>query len=109
MNWTIFEKVQCFLSNTTLLKSFWLEATPIVAYLIKKSLPIAIEKKTPQEIWSSSLANYYFLKVLGCLTYVCVNNGKFEPRLVKYIFLRFKPRVNGYKLYHPKNQKSYLQ
>ena len=70
----------------------------IACYLINFSLSVAIEKKTPQEVWPGSPATYSDLKIFGCPTYAHVNNGKLEPRSMKCIFLGYKSGVKGYKL-----------
>ncbi|KAG8477716.1 hypothetical protein CXB51_027660 [Gossypium anomalum] len=50
MNRTIMEKVRYMLSNANLPKSFWAEAASTACFLINRSLSVAIEKKTPQEV-----------------------------------------------------------
>ncbi|KAG8491252.1 hypothetical protein CXB51_014428 [Gossypium anomalum] len=65
MNRTIVEKVRCMLSNANLPKSFWTEAASTVCFLINRSPSVAIEKKTPQEVWSGNPANYSDLKIFG--------------------------------------------
>ena len=80
INRTLMEKVRYMLSNAQLPKSFWAEASSTACYLINRSPSIAIEKKTPQEVWSGSLATYSDLKFFGCPTYAHVDNGKLEPR-----------------------------
>ena len=87
MNKTLMKKVRCMLSNAQLLKSFWAEATSIACYLINCSPSIAIETKTPQEVWSGSPATYSDLKIFGCLAYAQVDNGKLEPRSMSVYFL----------------------
>ncbi|KAG8472156.1 hypothetical protein CXB51_036420 [Gossypium anomalum] len=82
MNRTIMEKVRCMLSNANLPKSFWAEAASTACFLINRSPSVAIEKKTPQEVWSGNPANYSDLKILGVL-----------------------PGVKGYKLWCPENRK----
>ena len=47
-------------------------------YLINRSPSVAIEKKTPQEVWSSSPATYSDLKIFRCPAYAYVDNGKLE-------------------------------
>ena len=69
--------------------------------LINRSPSTSIKKKNPHEVWSGKPANYSELKVSGCLAYAYVNNGKLEPRSLKCIFLSFKARVKGYKLWCP--------
>ncbi|KAG8477517.1 hypothetical protein CXB51_031022 [Gossypium anomalum] len=105
MNRTIIEKVRCMLSNANLSKSFWAEATSTACFFINRSLSIAIEKKTPQEVWSSNPANYSDLKIFGCPAYAHVDNGKLEPRSIKCVFLGYKAGVKGYKLWCPENRK----
>ncbi|KAG8481491.1 hypothetical protein CXB51_026341 [Gossypium anomalum] len=92
MNRTIMEKVRCMLSNANLPKSFWAEAASTACFLINRSPSVAIEKKTPQEIFR-------------CPAYAHVNNGKLEPRSIKCVFLGYKAGVKGYKLWCPENRK----
>ena len=58
MNRNLLENVRCMLSNAYLLKSFWAEAASTACCLINRSPSIAIEKKTPQEIWLGSSTTY---------------------------------------------------
>ncbi|KAG8496686.1 hypothetical protein CXB51_007936 [Gossypium anomalum] len=74
-------------------------------FLINRSPSVAIEKKTPQEVWSGNPANYSDLKIFGCPAYAHVNNGKLEPRSIKCVFLGYKAGVKGYKLWCPENRK----
>ncbi|KAG8495946.1 hypothetical protein CXB51_009450 [Gossypium anomalum] len=105
MNRTIMEKVRCMLSNANLPKSFWAEATSTACFLINRSPSVAIEKKTPQEVWSGNPANYSDLKSFGCPAYAHIDNGKLEPRSIKFVFLGYKAGVKGYKLWCPENRK----
>ncbi|CAI9766360.1 unnamed protein product [Fraxinus pennsylvanica] len=41
---------------------------------------IAIDKKTPEEVWSYKTFCYSDLKIFGCPAYAHVDNGKLEPR-----------------------------
>ncbi|KAG8500695.1 hypothetical protein CXB51_002843 [Gossypium anomalum] len=99
------EKVRCMLSNANLPKSFWVEAASTACFLINRSPSVAIEKKTPQEVWSGNPANYSDLKIFGCPAYAHVDNGKLEPRSIKCVFLGYKAGVKGYKLWCPENRK----
>ncbi|KAG8496506.1 hypothetical protein CXB51_009106 [Gossypium anomalum] len=105
MNRMIMEKVRCMLSNANLPKSFWAEAAFTACFLINRSPSVAIEKKTPQEVWSGNPANYSDLKIFGCPAYAHVKNGKLEPRSIKCVFLGYKAGVKGYKLWCPENRK----
>jgi hypothetical protein len=93
------------LSNSGLNRRFWAEAAFTACYLFNRSPSIAIDKKTPIEVWSGSLADYLQLRVFGCTAYAHVDNGKLEPRAVKCIFLGCQSGVKGYKLWNPQTQK----
>ncbi|KAG8482489.1 hypothetical protein CXB51_024203 [Gossypium anomalum] len=93
------------LSNANLPKLFWAEAASTACFLINRSLSVAIEKKTPQEVWSGNPANYSDLKIFGCPAYAHVDNGKLELRSIKCVFLGYKASVKGYKLWCPENKK----
>ncbi|KAG8481120.1 hypothetical protein CXB51_025896 [Gossypium anomalum] len=105
INRTIMEKVRCMLSNANLPKSFWAEEASTAYFLINRSPSVAIEKKTPQEVWSGIPANYSDSKIFGCPAYAHIDNGKLEPRSIKYVFLGYKAGVKGYKLWCPENRK----
>ncbi|KAG8498730.1 hypothetical protein CXB51_005092 [Gossypium anomalum] len=99
------EKVRCMLSNANLPKLFWAEAASTACFLINRSPSVAIEKKTPQEVWFGNPANYSDLKIFGCPAYTHVDNEKLEPKSIKYVFLGYKAGVKGYKLWCPENRK----
>ena len=102
---TLMEKVRCMLSHAQFPKSFWAEVASIACYLINRSPSVAIEKKTPQEVWFGNPPTYSDLKIFGCLAYAHVDSGKLEPRSMKFIFLGYKSSVKGYKLWCPKTKK----
>ena len=106
MNRTIMEKVRCMLSNSKLSKSFWAEAAATSCFLINRSPSTAIDKKTPEELWSGTPADYSVLRIFGCPAYAHVDNGKLEPRSVKCVFLGYKPGVKGYRLWCPEARKT---
>ncbi|KAG8472527.1 hypothetical protein CXB51_034427 [Gossypium anomalum] len=70
------------------------EATSSACFLINRSPSVAIEKKTPQEVWSGNTANYSNLKIFGCPAYAHVDNGKLEPRCIKCVFLESTPQAS---------------
>jgi transposase InsO family protein len=67
MNRTIISKARCI---------FWVEAASTACYLINRSPSIAIDKKTPIEVWSGSRADYSQLRIFGCTAYAHIDNGK---------------------------------
>ena len=93
------------LSNAGLHRRFWAETASTGCYLINRSPSIALNKKTPIEVWSGSPADYSQLRVFGCTAYAHVDNGKLEQWVVKFIFLGYKSGVKGFKLWNPETQK----
>ncbi|KAG8496281.1 hypothetical protein CXB51_009219 [Gossypium anomalum] len=81
------------LSNANLPKSFWAEAASTAYFLINQSPSVAIEKKTPQEVWPGNPADFSDLKIFGCPVYAHVDNEKLEPRSIKCVFLGYKAGV----------------
>ncbi|KAG8478903.1 hypothetical protein CXB51_028748 [Gossypium anomalum] len=51
----------------------WAEAASTACFLINRSPSVAIEKKTPQEVWSGNPANYSDLKIFGCPAKVVIS------------------------------------
>ena len=99
MNWTLQERTCCMLFNASLLKDFWADAIAIAYYLVNCSLSSSIECKTMEEVWSNHSVDYSNLKIFGCSAYVCVDDGKLEPRSKKYIFVGYALGVKGYRLW----------
>ncbi|KAK3031482.1 hypothetical protein RJ639_035517 [Escallonia herrerae] len=74
--------------------------------LSNKVSSTAIDCKTPEEVWSSKHANNKNLRIFDCPAYAHVNDGKFEPRAKKCIFLGFASGVKGYRLWCPDSKSS---
>ena len=62
---------------------------------------MVIDKKTLEEVWSSTPPNYSDLRIFGCPTYAHVDNGKLDPKSKKCVFLGYMSGVKGYKLWCP--------
>jgi transposase InsO family protein len=108
MNRTIISKARCMLSNANTGRQFWADAANTACYLVKRSPFIAIEKKTPMEVWSGTPSDYSQLKVFGCTAYAHVDNGKLESRAAKCVFVGYGSGVKGFKLWNPVTKKSLL-
>ena len=67
MNMTLLERARCMLSNVGLSKCFWAEAVNTACYLVNRSPSTAIDFKTPEEVWSSTPANYSHYEYLVAL------------------------------------------
>eukprot|EP00253_Pinus_taeda_P003426 PITA_03426 len=64
------------LSGARLGQEFWAKAVEIACYLVNRSPSLALEDKTPQEVWTSKKPSLPHLRVLGCDAYVHVPNEK---------------------------------
>jgi len=58
-NCTLLEKIQCFLSNSGLNKTFWADIMTYDSHLINRLLSSAIGGKILMEIWSGKTASDY--------------------------------------------------
>nr|GEY94908.1 retrovirus-related Pol polyprotein from transposon TNT 1-94 [Tanacetum cinerariifolium] len=65
------------------------KATATTTHLINRSPSTTLEKKTPMDLWSEHSTNYKMLRILGCIAYSHVNQGKLKHRAIKYIFLGY--------------------
>ena len=100
MNQTLLEKVRCMLSNAGLGKQFWVEAVMYASHLINRLPSIALNGKTPLEVWSGKLANDYdTLRVFGSTAYYHVKESKLDPRAKKALFMGVTLGVKGYRLW----------
>ena len=70
MKRTITESVRSMLSNTKLLKSYWVEAMMIVVYLINRSPLVPLDGDVPQRVWIGRYVSYKNLIVFVCLGYM---------------------------------------
>lgn len=98
-NRTILERVRCMLANSELPKFFWGEAVNTTAYLINWSPSLAVNLKTPQEIWTGKPPSLKHLRVFRCAAYAPIKQDKLDARSQKCIFLGYQKRVKGYKLW----------
>ena len=61
------------------------------------------------DIWSGGAAqNYDLLRVFESLSYFSTKDGKINPRVKKFVFLRIKRNMKSYKLWDPENKKIVL-
>ncbi|GKB81391.1 retrotransposon protein, putative, ty1-copia subclass, partial [Tanacetum coccineum] len=105
MNRTLLNKVRCLLIQSGLPDSFWAEAMVTTTYLSNRSPSIALEKKTPMDLWSGHPANYEMLRIFGRVAYSHVNLRKLKPRAIKCIFLGYPDGMKGYRLWRLDNVK----
>ena len=78
-------------------------------YLVNRSPSSVLGDKTPQEVWTRKEPSLTHLKVFGYDAYVHVpkeNMSKTDNNIVKFIFIGYKYRLKGYKLWNPETKKT---
>ena len=64
------------LSGARLGHEFWAEAVETSCYLVNRSPSLALEDKTPQEVWIRKKPSLSHLRVFGCDAYAHVPKEK---------------------------------
>ncbi|KAE8673309.1 Rho termination factor, putative isoform 1 [Hibiscus syriacus] len=108
MNRTLLERTRAMLRDAGLEKSFWAKAVNTACYLVNRAPSIAIELKTPMEMWTGKPADYSNLHVFGSIVYMMYNAqeiSKLDPKSKKCKFLGFANGLKGYPLWDPTARK----
>jgi len=80
------------LPNVGLTKDFWIVTVNTTCYFVDHSPSIAIDYRTPYEVWSGALADYSNLKTFTSPAYCHVTKGKLVPKSKKmYISYGIEP------------------
>ena len=99
MNKTLMDKVKCMLVQAQLPKSLWAKTLLTACYLVNLSPSVALDYKTPFELWHGKPASYDVLRVFGCPTYAHIEQDKLTLRALKGQFIGYPEGVKGYKLW----------
>ena len=78
MNTILEERVGSMLSGVELGQELWVVAVETTCYLVNRSPSLALEDKTPQEVWTGKKPSLSHLRVFGCDAYVHVQRRN-EP------------------------------
>lgn len=90
MKRTPLESISCMLLNANMLKKFWDKAVNTTACLINRCPLVAINFKTPKEIWTGTSPIYdENLKVFGCVAYIYHKQEKLDFRAKKCMFIGY--------------------
>jgi hypothetical protein len=77
-------------------------------YLVNRSPSLALDDKTPHEVWTGNKSSLTHLRVFGCDAYVHVpkeNKSKLDKNVKKCIFIGYKDGLKGYNLWNPEIKK----
>ena len=97
-------KSRCMLSGARLGKEFWVEEVGTACYLVNWSPSLALDDKTPHEVWTGKKPSLTHLKVFGCEAYVHVPKeykSKLDKKAKKCIFIGYKYGLKCYKFWNP--------
>ena len=86
------------LTSAGLKKVFLEEAVLTTTYLINRCLSIALDMKTPEEIWSQHPPDLDKLRVFSCITYSHIRQDKVEPSALRCMFMGYPEGVKAYRL-----------
>jgi len=89
MNVTFLVRTGSMSSNSSLEKQCWGEDVNTTCYLVNFYLSTAIEFKNLVEAWLDRLTNNFTLRIFECLVYYHVDNGKFERKSRKGMFVSY--------------------
>ena len=91
LNCTLLDKVS---------RQYWVEVVMYACHLHNRLPVVALESKTPMEVWSGNPTNDYdSLHIFGCHVYYHVRDSKLDPRAKKALFLGFSIGVKGHRLW----------
>ena len=92
------------LSGTGLGQEFWAKAVETACYLVNRSPSLALEDKTPHEVWTGKKSSLSHLRVFGCDAYIHVSKEKMinlDNKSKWCIFIGYKDGLKGYKIWNP--------
>ncbi|KAL5845342.1 hypothetical protein ACOSQ3_011395 [Xanthoceras sorbifolium] len=96
--------VRSMLKSKSIPREFWAEAVACAVYLLNRCPTKSVQSITPEEAWSSFKPSVAHLKVFGCIAYAKIHEArrtKLDDKCEKCIFLGYRDRTMGYKLYNP--------
>ena len=77
-------------------------------YLVNRSPSLALEDKTPQDVWTGKKPSLSHLRVFGCDAYIHVpkeKRTKLDSKFERCIFIGYKDGLKCYKLWNLETRK----
>lgn len=100
INRTLVERVRCLLVGAGMPNKFWGEALSTACYIVNKSPSIALEFKTPDQLYYGKTTNYSHLKPFGCLAYTRTKQDNLDPMELKCVMQGYPIGTKGYRLWY---------
>ncbi|GBN86016.1 Retrovirus-related Pol polyprotein from transposon TNT 1-94 [Araneus ventricosus] len=101
-NRTLLDIARCSLIQSKLSLSFWAEAIANANYTKNRLPSKSLQGKSPYELWHGKVPNIGYFKTFGCEAFVWnnkKNREKFEPRVLKGIFLGYSDNSEAYRVW----------
>ncbi|PKA55182.1 Retrovirus-related Pol polyprotein from transposon TNT 1-94 [Apostasia shenzhenica] len=111
MNRTLLERERCMRLFAGLSKSFWAESVNTTYYLVNRSPSLALELKSPEEVWLGKPVDYSNLHIFSCPVYILLQDTertKLDSKSKRCIFMGYASDVKWYKVWDPNTRKSEL-
>ena len=105
INKTLLETARSMITQAKLSKRFWVEPLVRAYYLVNRSTHVALNFKSPQEVWHNLPIDYFNLKLFGCPAYIHVSKGKRKAGAKKCIFMGCCLGVKGNRIWCGKSKK----
>jgi hypothetical protein len=108
MNRTLLNMIRSMIFFKNVKLMFWGEAVLCVVYIKNRSPSVALQNKTPYEMWHGHLPVVKHLRVFGSTCYALIleqQRNKLGARSRKCIFLGYSNTSKAYRLYNEENKK----
>jgi hypothetical protein len=82
-------------------KNLWGEAVNMAVYILNRTVPAYLNKKTPIEVYMNKKLDLSHIKTFGCDAYVHVPNilrKKWDPKSEKKLFVGYEKDTQNYRL-----------
>jgi len=93
-------------------QKFWVEAFFTANFLCNLLPTTALATNvSPHEALFGKTPNYSALRIFGCACFPTLRDyarTKFDPRSLKYIFLRYNEKYKGYRCFYPPTGRVYI-
>lgn len=112
----LLETTDALLFQRQVSKYFWEEVILIATHLINQLPTKVLDFRSPWEVLSHHFLDFFTRNMLppwvfGCVVFVHIhayNRSKFDPRVLKCMFVGYSLTQKGYKYYYPPTWKTYI-
>lgn len=103
-NRTLVERARALLCQANLDSKLWAEAIYTAVYCKNRSPTIALNKKTPIEVWTGDKPDLSHMRIFGCRAFVHIpkcQRKKWDNKAKEMIFVGYSVESKGYRLMDP--------